>query len=453
MAGKIAILGAGESGAGAAALAKVKGFEVFVSDSGRIAEKYKQVLSKFDINYEEGRHTAKLILDADEIVKSPGIPDHIQLIRSAKESGIPVISEIEFAARFTRAKKICITGSNGKTTTATLMYHILKNAGLNAGLGGNVGNSMAMMLTERDFDYLVLEISSFQLDGMFDFKAEIAVLMNITPDHLDRYDGSFDKYAQSKFRIIRNQLPEDAFIYCADDHEIRKRTDQIRPVAKCFPFSLKNENLAQGAYLETDRNNFNQSKLNIITNKETMVMTVQGLALKGRHNIYNSMAASIGARILDIRKDNIRQSLAGFQGVEHRLESVATVRGIDFINDSKATNVNSTWWALEQSNRPIIWIAGGQDKGNDYASLVPLVCEKVKAIILIGKENSKIENAMSSCINMIIEAKTMQEAVSFAYKLGNKGDTVLLSPACASFDRFQNYEDRGNQFKKAVINL
>jgi UDP-N-acetylmuramoylalanine--D-glutamate ligase len=453
MAGKIAILGAGESGAGAAALAKAKGFEVFVSDSGRIAEKYKQVLSKFDINYEEGRHTPELILATDEIVKSPGIPDRVQLIRMANEAGIPVISEIEFAARFTKATKICVTGSNGKTTTATLIYHILKNAGLNVGLGGNVGNSMAMMLTERDWDYLVLEISSFQLDGMFDFRADIAVLMNITPDHLDRYDGSFEKYAQSKFRIIKNQSPEDAFIFCADDPVITKRLDEIRPLAKCFPFSLKNEKTVQGAYLETDHNDFNQSKLNIITNKETMVMTVQGLALKGRHNIYNSMAAAIGARILDIRKDNIRQSLAGFQGVEHRLEFVATVRGIDFINDSKATNVNSTWWALEQANHPVIWIAGGQDKGNDYSSLLQLVRDKVKAIILIGQDNAKIENAMSGLINTIIEANSMNEAVSYAYNLGSKGDTVLLSPACASFDRFQNYEDRGNQFKRAVVNL
>jgi UDP-N-acetylmuramoylalanine--D-glutamate ligase len=453
VAGKVSILGAGESGTGAAVLAAKKGFEVFVSDSGNISEKYKKVLSQYEINFEEGKHSQEVILAADEIIKSPGIPDHISLITEAKKSGIPVISEIEFAAGFTNAKKICITGSNGKTTTTLLLGHILNNAGLDVAVGGNIGNSMAMLLSERDYDYLVLEISSFQLDGMFDFKADIAVLMNITPDHLDRYGGSFDRYAASKFRIIRHQTPGDAFIYCADDEAITSRLALYQPEAEIYPFSIQTGHFGQGAFLEHNKNDFEKSKINIITNTDTMVMTVQELALKGRHNVYNSMAASIGARILDIRKEIIRQSLADFQGVEHRLEYVATVKGIDFINDSKATNVNSTWWALEQATKPVIWIAGGQEKGNDYSALIPVIRQKVKAIILIGTDNSKIQNAISPHFSLIIEAGTIQEAVNFAYRMGVKGDTVLLSPACASFDRFQNYEDRGDQFKKAVINL
>lgn len=453
MNGKISILGAGESGTGAAVLAAKKGFEVFVSDSGNISKKYKTVLSQFEINFEEGNHSQELIYAADEIIKSPGIPDHIGLITEAGKKGIPVISEIEFASRFTNAKKICITGSNGKTTTTLLLGHILKNAGLDVAVGGNVGNSMAMLLSERDYDYLVLEISSFQLDGMFDFKADIAVLMNITPDHLDRYGGSFDRYAASKFRIIRHQTPDDAFIFCADDEAITSRISFYKPEAEHFPFSIQTGNFRQGAFLKQNKNDFENSNINIKTKTDTMVMTVQELALKGRHNVYNSMAASIGARILDIRKEIIRQSLADFQGVEHRLEYVATVKGIDFVNDSKATNVNSTWWALEQATKPVIWIAGGQEKGNDYAALIPVIRQKVKAIILIGTDNSNIQDAILPHFSLIIEALTMEEAVNYAYSMGVKGDTVLLSPACASFDRFQNYEDRGDQFKKAVINL
>lgn len=449
----ISILGAGESGAGAAVLAAKKGFNVFVSDSGTISDKYRKVLSQHDIPFEEGKHSESRILAADEIIKSPGIPDTAAIVQKASATGIPVISEIEFAGRFTSAKIICITGSNGKTTTAMLTWHILQKAGLDACLCGNVGNSMALMIAERDYDYLVIEISSFQLDGMFDFRADIAMLLNITPDHLDRYGGSFDRYAGAKMRIVQNQTKADAFIYCADDAEITQRLSKLDHKAAHYPFSLKSQDFGQGGFLIEDKRDFLNSEINIKLNTDNMVMTIQELALKGRHNIYNSMAAAIGARILDIRKESIRQSLANFQGVEHRMEHVASVRGIEFVNDSKATNVNSTWWALEQASKPVIWIAGGQDKGNDYASLLPLIKEKVKAIVLIGKDNSKIEKAIKKHFNLMVTAGNMREAVAFAYKLGIKGDTVLLSPACASFDRFANYEDRGNQFKKAVINL
>jgi len=453
LAKRVVILGAGESGAGAAVLATKKGFEVFVSDKGIIEDKYKNVLSHYAISFEEGKHSEECILNADEIIKSPGIPDQASLVVKAKEAGIPVISEIEFAGRYTRARKICITGSNGKTTTTMLIWHILKNAGLDAGLGGNIGKSMAMLLSERDYDYLVLEISSFQLDGMFDFKADVAVLTNITPDHLNRYGYSFEKYAESKLRIIRNQTPDDVFIYCADDQEITSRLERIKPVSRCFPFSIKSENPAQGAFLKIDKVNYQNSKINININNDTMVMTLKELALSGGHNVYNSMAAAISARVLDIRKESLRQSLSDFQGVEHRLEYVATIRKIEFINDSKATNVNSTWWALENAQKPVIWIAGGQDKGNDYSILAPIVAEKVKAIVCIGVDNSKIIRSLAKHTGVCIETNSMEEAVQTAYKLAQKGDTVLLSPACASFDRFKNYEDRGTQFKKAVRNL
>lgn len=446
-------MGAGESGAGAAVLAMKKGFDVFVSDKGVIADKYKKVLSQFDIRFEEGKHTEGLILTADEIIKSPGIPEKVAMVTRASQLGIPVISEIEFAGRYTKARKICITGSNGKTTTTMLTWHILKNACLDVGLGGNVGTSMAMLLSERDYEYLVLEISSFQLDGMFDFKADIAVLTNITPDHLDRYEGSFDNYARSKFRITRNQTPEDVFIFCQDDPEITSRLEIIKPAATYYPFSIQTENITQGAFLQIDPIDYQKSKINIKIKSDTMVMTLQELALTGGHNVYNSMAAAIGARSLGLRKESIRESLSDFQGVEHRLEFVATIRGIDFINDSKATNINSVWWALGNVSKPVIWIAGGQDKGNDYSVLADMVAEKVKAIICIGVDNEKIIRAMAKLTGVCIEASTMEEAVQLAYKLGTKGDTVLLSPACASFDRFKNYEDRGNQFKKSVINL
>ncbi|MFP4470231.1 MAG: UDP-N-acetylmuramoyl-L-alanine--D-glutamate ligase [Bacteroidota bacterium] len=452
MSNRIVILGGGESGAGAAVLAKKKGFEVFVSDKGTIHKKYKDVLSHFDIEFEEGKHTIHRLLAADEVIKSPGIPDHIPAITEIREKRIPVISEIEFAGRYTGAKKICITGSNGKTTTTLLTYHILKNAGLDVGLGGNVGKSMAWLLSERDYEYLVLEISSFQLDGMFDFKAEIAVLTNITPDHLDRYGNSFDRYAESKLRIAQNQTSEDAFVYCLDDPEITGRLNMLPGKADRFPFSLEHRDFGEGAFLRNQQIH-NEQELEINIKKEKMVMTLQELALSGRHNAYNSMAAGVAARLLDIRKDFIKQSLSDFQGVEHRLEFVAMVRGIEFINDSKATNVNSTWYALENASKPVIWIAGGQDKGNDYGSLVPLVEDKVKAIICLGVDNSKIVKAFSKHTGITLETQSAEDAVKLAYKLGIKGDTVLLSPACASFDLFDNYEDRGNQFKTAVLNL
>jgi UDP-N-acetylmuramoylalanine--D-glutamate ligase len=453
LARSIAILGGGESGTGAALLAKRKGFKVFVSDKGKINNKYKRVLLQSDISFEDGKHSESTILSTDEIIKSPGIPDTAELIVQAHELAIPVISEIEFAGRYTRAKKVCITGSNGKTTTSMLTFHIMKNAGLDVALGGNIGKSMAWLLSERDYEYFVLEISSFQLDGMFDFKADIAVLMNITPDHLDRYNNEFEKYVNSKFRITNNQTENDAFIFCADDEVILRKMADKSPAAAKYPFSLRDLPIENGAYFQENITDHKNSKLIININHKKMVMTLQEMALKGRHNAYNSMAAAIASRLLDIRKENIKQSLSDFQGVEHRLEHVAMVRGIEFINDSKATNINSTWYALENANHPVIWICGGQDKGNDYASLLPLVSEKVKAIICLGIDNSKIIEIFSATGIPIYETRSMTEAVHTAYKIGTKGDTTLLSPACASFDLFINYEDRGNQFKHAVLNL
>lgn len=449
---RIVILGGGESGTGAAVLARKKGFEVFVSDKGKIKKKYKDVLSNFDIRFEEGRHSMDVLLEAKEIIKSPGIPEQIPVLEKIRERHIPVISEIEFAGRYTGAKKICITGSNGKTTTTLLTGHILKKAGLDVAVGGNVGNSLAWILAERDPEYLVLEISSFQLDGMFDFKAEIAVLMNITPDHLDRYEHSFDKYARSKLQIARNQKPRDAFIYCLDDANITGRLGELPGKAARYPFSQKKSDFGDGAFLrKTGSGKENELEINI--NDDMMVMTLQELALSGKHNVYNSMAAGVASRLLDIRKDIIKQSFSDFQGVEHRLEFVAMVRGIEFVNDSKATNINSSWYALENASKPVIWIAGGQDKGNDYSSLTPLVEEKVKAIICLGIDNTKIVKAFSKHVGIVIETQSAMDAVRMAYKMGNKGDTVLLSPACASFDLFDNYEDRGNQFKQAVLEL
>lgn len=453
MAYQVVILGAGESGTGAAVLAVKKGLSAFVSDKGNISEHYRQILDRFEIPYEEGQHTEKIVLSASEIIKSPGIPDEAEIVVKARQKGIPVISEIEFAARYTRATKLCITGSNGKTTTTLLLYHILKNSGLDVGLGGNVGHSMAMLLSERDYPYLVLEISSFQLDGMYDFRAEVAILTNITPDHLDRYGGSFDRYAASKFRIIRNQKPGDAFIYCADDPKTNELLDKFPTPATYLPFTLQGNKLTNGAYLQTNPDNFLESKIIFHIKSETMAMTLNELVLTGKHNIYNTMAAGIAARWIDIRKPLIRQSLSSFQGVEHRLEYVATVRGIDFINDSKATNVNSVWWALDSATKPVIWIAGGLDKGNNYQEIADLVRTKVKAIICIGVDNSKIIQQLGKLVKLCLEVDNMEDAVQMAYQLGEKGDMVLLSPGCASFDRFKNYEDRGNQFKKAVINL
>ncbi len=443
---RIVILGAAESGVGAAILAQKKGYEVFVSDFGTIKEKYKNVLSNFDIRFEEGRHTESLILNADEVIKSPGIPDKVPMVVKLRDKGIPVISEIEFAGRFSKAKKICITGSNGKTTTTLLIRHIFQKAGLDAALGGNVGKSFAAQVAERDPDIFVLEISSFQLDGMFDFKADVAILMNITPDHLDRYDNDFQKYAASKFRILQNMTEKDAFIYCADDPVIRNELTKRNLTVRDFPFSIERAMGNEGAWAD-------QKHMYINVKPNLFKMTLENLALQGKHNIYNSMAASVAARIFDIRKDIIKESLSDFQNVEHRLEYVARIHGVEFINDSKATNVNSAWYALESVQKPIIWIAGGIDKGNDYTLLMDLVQAKVKAIICLGKDNTNLLNAFKNKVEMIFETESMDEAVSLGLRIGQNDDTVLLSPACASFDLFENFEERGLKFKEAVNNL
>lgn len=441
---RLVILGGGESGVGTAVLAQKKGFEVFLSDKGKLKDKYKDVLSKYGIKWEEEKHSEDLILNANEVVKSPGIPDKADLIKALVKKGIPVISEIEFAGRYTNAKKICITGSNGKTTTTLLTYHMMQKAGLNVGLAGNVGKSFAMQVAENDFDFYVLELSSFQLDGMFEFKADIAILLNITPDHLDRYDYKLENYADSKFRIIQNQTELDAFIYCIDD-EVTMNTIKIKNIkAKQYPISIKQE-LEIGAYLKEN----NQLIINT-NNTNPLFMTIQELALQGKHNIYNSMAAGVTGKLVEIRKETIRESLSDFHNIDHRLELVGNVHGIEFINDSKATNVNSTWYALESMNNPVILILGGVDKGNDYSMLTDLVKSKVKAIICLGTDNKKIIKAFGGLVETILEAKSAKEAVAQSYKIGKKGDTVLLSPACASFDMFENYEDRGTQFKQAV---
>lgn len=441
---RIVILGAGESGVGSAILAKKNGADVFVSDFGTIKEKYKQELNKYAIAWEEKQHTKALILNADEIIKSPGIPDKVEIIKLAVENNIPVISEIEYASGFCSAYKICITGSNGKTTTTNLVYHILKNAGLNVGMAGNVGQSWAWQVAEKNYDYYVIELSSFQLDGMHNFKAETAILMNITPDHLDRYDSMQD-YVDSKFRITQNQTKDDYFIFCADDEITRKEVECRDIKAKKIPFSIKKK-LTEGTYKEK-----NNIKINYQNNN--LIMSIHDLALKGQHNTYNSMAAGIAAQVLKIRKEVIRESLSNFHGVEHRLEPVLKVHGIEFINDSKATNVNSTWYALESVPDDIIWIVGGIDKGNDYSILEDLVQQKVKAIICLGADNKKIHKAFGRLVSTIIDTQSASEAVKTAYYLARKGDTVLLSPACASFDLFDNYEDRGNKFKQAVREL
>lgn len=444
---RIVILGGGESGVGAAVLAKKHGYDVFLSDKGKIKQKYIDVLTKYDIKWEDGLHSSELIFNALEVVKSPGIPDKADLIVSLKEKNIPVISEIEFAGRFTKAKTICITGSNGKTTTTMLTYHILKNAGLNVGLAGNIGKSFALQVAENDFDYYVIELSSFQLDDTSHFKADIAVLLNITPDHLDRYNYEMKNYSDSKFKVTQNQTKEDAFIYCMDD-EVTMNTmaGNTSIHATLYPFSIK-QKIDQGAFL-----NENELIINI-NSTNPLSMSIQELALQGKHNIYNSMAAGIVAKIVDIRKDVIRESLSDFQNIEHRLEFVARVHGIEFINDSKATNVNSTWFALESMTNPVVWIVGGIDKGNDYSMLKELVKEKVKSIICLGLDNEKIIRAFSDVVETIVEVGSAKEAVSKAYYLGKKGDTVLLSPCCASFDLFENYEDRGSQFKRAIREL
>jgi UDP-N-acetylmuramoylalanine--D-glutamate ligase len=442
---RLVILGSGESGVGAAVLGLKMGFEVFVSDKGIIKEKYKNVLSKYGIQWEEGAHSEEKILNADEVIKSPGIPDKAELIRKLKSKGVRMISEIEFAGRYTTAKKICITGSNGKTTTTLLTYHIMQKAGLNVGLAGNVGKSFALQVAENEFDYYVIELSSFQLDGMYDFKADVAILLNITPDHLDRYEYEMQNYVNSKFRVIQNQGPEDAFIYCDDDAIIKSELTKRVISVKQYPFSIMHP-ITEGACLEG-------KELMININPNPQSMSIEELALQGKHNIYNSMAASVASKLFDIRKESIRESLSDFHNVEHRLEHVGKVHGIDFINDSKATNVNSTWYALESMSQPVIWIVGGQDKGNDYSQLKELVREKVKAIVCLGVDNKKIIEAFKDLVESIVETDSAKEAVKASYRLGKKGDVVLLSPACASFDLFENYEDRGRQFKTSVRSL
>jgi UDP-N-acetylmuramoylalanine--D-glutamate ligase len=440
----IAILGAGESGVGAAILAKKMGWNVFVSDFGTIKEEFKKELNERGFEWEEGKHSEERILTADLIIKSPGIPDKAPLIKKLRAQGTKIISEIEFGGYYSKAKTICITGSNGKTTTTMLTYHILKKAKINVGLAGNVGTSFAKQIAENDFEWYVLELSSFQLDDMFDFKADIAILTNITPDHLDRYNYEMQNYVDSKFRILQNQTNNDWFIYNYDDpiiqSEVAKRTIQ----AKTAPFSLKEE-MKVGGFADEQ-----QITINI---NEQFTMSIHDLALKGKHNTQNSLASGIASRILEIRKEVVRESLEDFVNVEHRLEFVAKVHGIEFINDSKATNVNSTWFALESMDKPTVWIVGGVDKGNDYSELLDLVKDKVKAVICLGIDNKKLIDTFTGVVDTIVEARSAMEAVAYGYRLAKDGETVLLSPACASFDLFENYEDRGNQFKEAVRSL
>lgn len=442
---KVVILGAGESGVGSAILAQKQGFRVLVSDLGQVKESYREVLDRYGIAFEEGKHSEEEILNADLVIKSPGIPEKAPLVKKLREKKVPIVSEIEFAGRYNKAVTICITGSNGKTTTTLLTYHLLQKAGLKVGLAGNVGHSFAWQVAEKDFDYYVLELSSFQLDDMHEFRANIAMLLNITPDHLDRYEYKMQNYVDSKFRIIQNQTAADFFIYGADDPIICDELKKRNIPATCLPFGL-GKAPENGAGVEED---------NIILNWEqnTFTMSIFDIALQGRHNTYNSMAAGLAGVVLNIRNEKIRESLSDFQGVEHRLERFLKVHGIEFINDSKATNVNSTWYALECINKPIVWIVGGVDKGNDYSELKELVSKKVKAIVCLGVDNHKIVEAFDGVVPDIIETRDMKDAVRSAYYLAKDSDVVLLSPACASFDLFDNYEDRGRKFKMAVREL
>ena len=442
---KLVVLGAGESGVGTAILGKQKGYKVFVSDKGTIAEKYKKVLLNNNISFEEGIHTEAKIFDSDVVMKSPGIPDKAPLIVELKQKGIRVISEIEFASKYTNGIIVGITGSNGKTTTTMLVNHILTQANLNVGMGGNIGESFAEQVAEHHFDIHVLELSSFQLDGIEKFAPHIAIITNISPDHLDRYEYKYENYINSKFRITENQTENDFFIYDADDEEIIKYLSKNKVKATLLPFSLTKK-VKQGAYIK-DKNIIIKYK-----NEET-IMGISTLALKGKHNTKNAMAAAMTASLLKVRKDLIRESLEDFEGAEHRLEPVLKINGVHYINDSKATNVNATYYALDSVKTPTVWIVGGVDKGNDYLDLMPMVREKVKAIICLGVENKKIIQTFNNVVDLIVETAGAEEAVKVAYKIAEKGDTVLLSPACASFDLFENYEDRGNQFKKAVREL
>ena len=443
---KLVILGAGESGVGAAILGKQKNYEVFVSDAGIINKKYKNVLLNNEISFEEGKHSKSIIFEAGIVVKSPGISDTVQIIKEIKDRDIPIISEIEFASVFCDAKLIGITGSNGKTTTTMLVHHILKNAQLNVGMGGNIGKSFAQQIAEDKVDYEVLELSSFQLDGIKNFKPSIAIITNITPDHLDRYNYKFENYINSKFRITKNQTEEDCLIYDKEDKVISNWLINNKVKAKLLPFSTEKE-LEEGAFI---RDNNIIIKYN---NTENSIMSISTLALKGKHNTKNAMAAAMAATLLKVRQNIIRESLEDFEGAAHRLESVLKINGVQYINDSKATNVNATFYALDSMQSPTVWIVGGVDKGNDYLELMPLVREKVKAIICLGVDNQKIMKTFGNVIDLIVETAGAEEAVKVAYKIAEKGDTVLLSPACASFDLFNNYEDRGNQFKQAIKEL
>ena len=442
---RLVVLGGGESGVGTAILGKKKGYDVFVSDFGKIKEKYQKVLTSNDISWEEGRHTEALILNADVVMKSPGIPEKVAIVKKLVEKGIPVISEIEFAAPFTKATTIGITGSNGKTTTTMLTYHLLKSAGLNVALGGNIGKSFAWQVADEDFDSYVLELSSFQLDGIVHYKPHIAIITNISPDHLDRYDYKYENYIDSKFRITRNQTEEDYLIYDADDEAITTWLKDNKTKAQLIPFSLT-KTFENGAFI---KNNI----MEVSINQEEFKMETESMALEGKHNMKNAMAATSVAKLMQIRKATIRESLSNFQGVEHRLEKVLKIQNVQYINDSKATNVNATFFALDSMNMPTVWIVGGVDKGNDYNELMSLVREKVKAIICLGVDNKKIIDAFGNVVDMMVEVTNMNDAVRMAQRLTEKGDAVLLSPACASFDLFENYEDRGNQFKQAVHNL
>ena len=440
---RIVILGAGESGSGAAVLAKKLGFDVFVSDFGSIADKYKELLDRHCIEWEEKKHSEELILNAGEVIKSPGIPDKAPIIVKIKNAGIPIISEIEFAGRYTKAKMVCITGSNGKTTTTSLIYHIFREAGLNVGLAGNIGSSLALQVAEDDKDYYIVELSSFQLDNMYEFRANVAVLMNITPDHLDRYDYEMQNYVDAKFRILQNQKPEDAFVFWNDDPIIRKELPKYKH-GKLYPFA---EEKHTGAAAYT------QEEMIVFTEPTPFNMELEELSLTGKHNIYNSMAAGISANVAGIRKETIREALKSFTGVEHRLEKVAKVNGVEYINDSKATNVNSCWYALQSMKTKTVLILGGKDKGNDYNEIAGLVKEKCSGLIFLGADNSKLLDFFGEYGLPIADTHSMQECVEIAHKMAKSGETVLLSPCCASFDLFKSYEERGKLFKELVCKL
>jgi len=441
---RVVVLGAAESGAGAAVLAKKKGFDVFVSDMSKIKDKYKLQLETYGIAWEEGQHTEELILNADEVVKSPGIPDKAPIIQKIKEKNIPIISEIELAGRYTDAKMVCITGSNGKTTTTSLIYHILRNAGYNVGLAGNIGRSLALQVSEESFDYYVIELSSFQLDNMYDFKADIAVLLNVTPDHLDRYDYNMQNYVDSKMRIMQNQTENDAFVFWNDDPIVREELKKYDIKAKVYPFS---EFKGDKSIAYTEEQNF------VIEEPTPFNMEQEELALRGKHNLYNSLAAGITASIAGVTNEYIRAGLSSFVGVEHRLEKAGRVRSIDFINDSKATNVNACWYALESMTQPTVLILGGLDKGNDYSEIFDLVKKKCKGLVFLGVDNSKLHEAFDGFGIPISEVRNMKDCVDECYRMASPGDCVLLSPCCASFDLFKNMEDRGEQFKECVRNL